>query len=76
MKRYYSLDMAVFVALCLVAIAMLAGCTSYYSPAKPHVYKRSATVPRRPVTYEQCDSTGCRVYDSRGNRRYELERPR
>lgn len=74
-KDYYNLDMAVFVSMCLLAIALLAGCQSTYSPARPHVYKRSSTVPRRPVTYLVCDESGCRRYDSAGVRRHDLERP-
>lgn len=76
-QRYYTPGLAIFVAACLTAICVtLSGCyTGYSYTTRPTTYKRSSTVPRRPVTYTQCDEQGCRTYDRQGRRRHDLERP-
>lgn len=78
-QRYCSPGLAVFVAACLAAITLLClqGCNAGQSyNSRPHVYKRSSTMPAKPHTYLRCKAKGdCEVWDSRGQRRYDLERP-
>lgn len=61
--------------LILAACLCLQACyTGYSHTTRPTTYPKSNTAPAKPRTHLRCDETGCKVYDSTGQRRYDIER--
>lgn len=61
--------------LTLIACACLASCALQYRDNMRPVTWPSNKARPKPVVYKQCDKEGCRIYDSQGRRRHDLERP-